>query len=149
MPQVKRPELASEARRRNLEQLAALGSDVRRSRERRRWTQEQLATRAGISRSSQSRIERGLGGGQSLDTWQRVALAAGTPLVVKLQRDQLADTADAGHLAIQELILRLGRHGGFAGTFELQTRPTESWRSSDVGLRDDRQIGRASCRERV
>ena len=139
MPRAKRPELAAEARRRNLEQVASLGASVRAARLRRRLTQEQLAELAGVSRSAESRLERGLGGGQTLDTWQRVALAAGTPLIVKLQRDPLEETADAGHLAMQELILRLGRSVGFARLFELATRPSEPWRSTDVGLRNDRR----------
>lgn len=74
-----------------------------------------------------------------MDTWQRVALAVGTPLIVKLQRDPLEETADAGHLAIQELLLRLGRRAGYEGLFELAARSSESWRSIDVGLRDDRR----------
>jgi len=139
MPRAKRPALAAEGRRRNLEQLVQLGASLRQSRIRRKWTQDDLAKRAGVSRSSASRIERGLGGGQTLDSWQRLALAAGTSLVVKLQRDPLADTADAGHLAIQELVLRLGRRAGFPRSFELATRPAEPWRSTDVGLRDDRR----------
>ena len=137
MPQVKRSELAAEAHRRNLEQLAGLGGEVKAARIRRRLTQQQVADRAAISRSSEGRIERGQGGGQSLDTWQRVALAVGRPLVVRLQRDPIEDAADAGHLAMQELLLRLGRRAGFAGSFELSTRAAEPWRSTDVGLRDD------------
>jgi transcriptional regulator with XRE-family HTH domain len=137
MPPVKRPELAAEARRLNLEQLARLGAELRASRLRRRLTQEQLAELAGISRSAESRIERGQGGGQSLDTWQRLAIAAGTPLLARLQRDPLEDTADAGHLAMQELVLRLGRRAGARGLFELATKQGEPWRSTDVGLRDD------------
>lgn len=137
MPKVKRAELAAEAHRRNLEQLARLGGEVRTARHRRQLTQQQVADAAGISRSAESAIERGLGGGHALDTWQRVALAAGRPLIVELQRDRLEDTRDAGHLAIQELVLRLGRRAGFGGAFELQTRPTEPWRSTDVGLRDN------------
>lgn len=139
MSRPKRPELIAEARRRNFEQVASLGAELRRSRLRRRMTQEQLGTRAGVSRASVSRIERGLGGGQTLDTWQRVGLAAGTPLIVKLQRDPLQQTVDAGHLAIQELVLRLGRRTGIVRSFELATRPNEPWRSTDVGLRDDRR----------
>jgi transcriptional regulator with XRE-family HTH domain len=137
MPKVKPAELAAEARRRNLEQLARLGGEMRTARHRRQMTQQQLAAAAGISRSAESAIERGLGGGQTLDTWQRVALAAGRPLIVELQRDRLEETRDAGHLAIQELVLRLGRRSEFSGSFELQTRPAEPWRSTDVGLRDD------------
>jgi len=132
-------ELATEARRRNLEQLAALGGEIQAARLRRRWTQQQVADLAGISRSAESSLERGFGGGQSLDTWQRVALAVGRPLIAKLQRDPLEETADAGHLAMQELVLRLGRRCGYRALFELATRSTEPWRSTDVGLRDDRR----------
>jgi transcriptional regulator with XRE-family HTH domain len=137
---VKRAELAVEARRRNWEQLAGLGRGILEARRRRRRTQQQLADHAGVSRSVLGRIERGDGGGHTMDTWQRVALAAGTPLIVRLQRDALEDAADAGHLAMQELRLRLGRQIGFRGTFELSTRPSEPWRSTDVGLRDDRRL---------
>ncbi len=86
-----------------------------------------------------SAIETGHGGSHTLDAWQRIALASGRPLVVKLLRDPLEDPADAGHLAIQELVLRLGRAVGFGTTFELATRAAEPWRSTDVGLRDDRR----------
>lgn len=139
MPKVKRAELAIEARRRNREQLAGLGRRILDARRRRRRTQQRLADDAGVSRSALGRIERGEGDGHTMDTWQRVALAAGTPLIVKLQRDPLEDTSDAGHLAMQELILRLGRSAGFARLFELATRPSEPWRSTDVGLRNDRR----------
>lgn len=139
MPKVKPAELAAEAHRRNLEQLARLGGEVRAVRLRRGQTQQQVADAAGISRTAESAIERGLGSGQAMDTWQRVALAAGRPLIVGLERDRLEETADAGHLGIQELVLRLGRRAGFAGAFELATRATEAWRSTDVGLRDDRR----------
>jgi transcriptional regulator with XRE-family HTH domain len=139
MPKFKPCELAAEARRRNLDQLANLGGQLRGARERRRWTQLQLAERAGISRSALSDVENGRGGGNTLDTWQRLALASGRPLVVRLKRDPLEDVADAGHLAMQELVLRLGRVAGFISSFELATRPAEPWRSTDVGLRDDRR----------
>ena len=92
-----------------------------------------------MSRNLVSRIERGLGATASLDAWQRVALAVDAPLVVSLQRDLRGDTADAGHLAMQELVLRTGRQAGYHGTFELATRPTEPLRSVDVGLRDNRR----------
>lgn len=139
MPKIKGPNIAAEAHRRNLEQLARLGGEVRTARVHRRMTQQQVARAAGISRSTESAIERGLGGGHTLDTWQRVALAVGRPLIVSLLRDAIEGTRDAGHLAIQELILRSGRHAGFAGLFELATKPDEPWRSTDVGLRDDRR----------
>lgn len=130
-------ELGAEAQRLNRAQLASLGGKVRAARLFRRKTQQAMATLAGISRSTWSDIERGLGGGHTLDTWQRVGLALGTPLIVDMQRDAMSDPADAGHLAIQELVLRLGRKAGFTGSFELPTRPSEPWRSTDVALRSD------------
>jgi transcriptional regulator with XRE-family HTH domain len=130
-------ELAAEAQRRNREQLAALGGKLRAARLRRRATQQAMAALAGISRSSWSDVERGLGGGHTMDTWQRVGLAVGTSLIVDLPRDVMTDTADAGHLGIQELMLGLGRKTSFSGFFELPTKPGEPWRSTDVALRSD------------
>jgi transcriptional regulator with XRE-family HTH domain len=133
----KRPALAAEAARRNLVQLGRLGGLVRDARRRRRWTQAQLAGRVGLARSTVSAIEGGHGGGLTLDTWQRVAVALGIGLAVQLDRDPLETPADAGHLAIQELVLRLGRAAGYRASFEVPTRPADPRRSADVGLRDD------------
>jgi len=138
MTKLKRPELASEAVRINLEQLARLGGDLRAARIRRRPTQTQLGSRVGLARSTVSDLERGRGGGHTLDTWQRLALAVDRPMRIELRRDGREEPADAGHLAIQELVLRLGRRAGAKGTFELATRPSDPSRSTDVGLRDDR-----------
>ena len=57
-------------------------------------------------------------------------------MLVTFGRDITDGPADAGHLAIQELVLRLGRAAGYSGSFELASRPAESWRSIDVGLAD-------------
>jgi transcriptional regulator with XRE-family HTH domain len=137
MVKLKRQELFAEAARRNREQLGRLGGLVRRARVRRRMTQAELGARVGLARSTISAIERGLGGGHTLDTWQRIAVALELPLVIDIGRDPIEEPADAGHLRIQELVLKLGRSGGRRGSFELQTRPTDSRRSTDVGLRDD------------
>ncbi len=135
----KAPQLRAEARRRNLEQLAHLGSEIRASRCRRRWTQARLAAEAGIARPTVSSIERGFGGGHTLDAWQRISLALGTPLVVRLERDRLEPPADAGHLAIQQLVLRMLRASGSRPSVELPTRPAEPRRSADVACFDGRQ----------
>jgi hypothetical protein len=58
---------------------------------------------------------------------------------VEFARDPLEDVADAGHLAIQELVLRVARQAGYTTEFELPTRPAEPWRSIDVGLADPRR----------
>jgi len=134
MPGVRRPRLAIEVERRIREQHARIGADIQAMRERRGWTRIELAGRAGLGRMVESRIERGVGS-PDLDALQRIAFALGRPLVVSFGgRDPSETTADAGHLAIQELILRVGRSAGYAGTFELPTRPSEPWRSADVGL---------------
>jgi transcriptional regulator with XRE-family HTH domain len=141
MARVRRPNLAMEAARRNAEQLSRAGAELRHGRIARHLTQDLAGTRAGIGRGVVSRIERGRGGAVSMDAWQRLGLAVGRPLVVSVQRDRAGETPDAGHLALQELVLRLGRSAGYDGTFELPTRPSEPWRSADVGL-----ASTAACR---
>ena len=137
MPRARRSALAIEVERRIREQLARIGADIRLARIRRRLTQQQVADLAGVGRMVVSRIERGVGG-VPVEALQRVALAVGRPLIITLQRDIDGETADAGHLAMQELVLATGRRGGFDGRFELATRPAEPWRSADVGLLNDR-----------
>jgi transcriptional regulator with XRE-family HTH domain len=132
-------DISVEAARRAQEQVARLGGQVRDGRLRRRMTQAQLGTEVGLARSTVSAIERGRGAGHTLDTWQRLAVALGRPLRIDLPRDPLADPADAGHLALQELVLRQARAIGIRGSFELPTRPADPARSADVGLRDDRR----------
>ena len=126
--------MAVEAARRAIEQRAAIGSQIQQLRERRGLTRSDLAARAGLGRMVESRIERGVTN-PDLDALQRIAVALGRPLLVSFgARDPNEPPADAAHLAIQELVLRLGRSAGYVGTFELATRPAEPWRSADVGL---------------
>jgi transcriptional regulator with XRE-family HTH domain len=133
MPGVRRSQIAVEARRRARDQQIRIGNEIRTMRERRGLTRIELARRAGIGRMVQSRVERGLTN-LDLDVLQRIGLALGQPVVVTFGRDPHEAPADAGHLAIQDLILRTGRTAGYTGTFELPTRSTEPWRSVDVGL---------------
>ena len=133
MSGARRTRLAIEASRRSREQRAQLGGEVRRSRERRNWTQVELADRAGISRHIVGRIERATTL-IDVDVLQRIAIAFNRPLEIRFGRDVLEHPADAGHLAMQELVLRLGRMNGYVGDFELPTRPAEPWRSIDVVL---------------
>lgn len=141
MPGVRRSTIAIEATRRNQEQRARVGGEIRAMRERRGWTRIELARRAGIGRMVESRIERGIGG-IDLDALQRIAVALDRPLLVSFGRDLIEGPVDAGHLAMQELVLRLGRAAGYQGVFELAARPSESWRSIDVVLSSD--VGRRS-----
>ena len=139
MARSRRSQFGAEARRINLEQLSRLGGEIRASRVRRKLRQCDIAARVGIHRSSVSRIEGGHGGSFALDTWQGLAMAVGRRLTIGLTADSQAEPADAGHLAIQELVLRLARGAGFARAFELPTRASDPRRSVDVGLRDDRR----------
>ncbi len=134
MPGRSRTRLAVDAERRALEQCARLGTEVRSGRRAKRLTQHQLGERVGLGRQSISLAERGRGAGLTLDAWQRIGLALERPLSVTLRAPTTGETADAGHLAMQELVLGLGRAAGYTRHFELATRPSEPWRSTDVGL---------------
>lgn len=134
MAKRRRRELAAEAHRRNLEQLSRLGAEVRASRLRKRLTQKQLGALVDLSQSTISLAELGRGGGLSVDTWQRIGVALARPIRMEMPRDPDEEPADAGHLAIQELVLRTARAAGFTRRFELPTRPSNPARSADAGL---------------
>lgn len=73
-----------------------------------------------------------------METWVALGLALERPLVVTFTRRLARPSAvvDAGHLEIQEYVLRLARATGRAGTLEVPTRPADPSRSTDVGIRD-------------
>jgi hypothetical protein len=102
-------------------------------------TQRAASASIGVSQSAWSRIERGHGSQVSLQTWIAIGIALDRPLAVSFTRPlgELREPFDAGHLEIQEHILRLARATGRHGAFELPTRPTDPARSTDVGIRDD------------
>lgn len=147
MPGVRRPQRAIDLDHRMRDLQARIGAEIRAMRERRGWTRIALAERAGLGRMVESRIERGTGN-PDLGALPRIAIALDRPLMVSFGgRDPAEPTADAGHLAIQELVLRLGRAAGYTGSFELPSRPAEPWRSADVGLASDarRRLIQAEC----
>lgn len=83
-----------------------------------------------------------------LETWIALGIALGRPLAVAFSRPLgRVSVADAGHLRIQEHVLRLARATGRHGTFEVPTRPLDPSRSTDVGIRDLRRGARvlAEC----
>jgi transcriptional regulator with XRE-family HTH domain len=129
---VRRTALQVEAARRLAERRSRIGASVRQMRLARRWTQRELGRRAGLSRLVVGRIERGEGV-LDVERLERVSIALGVPLAVGFDRDPHHEPADAGHLALQEILLRLAP-GGYERDFELPTRPNEPWRSADVGL---------------
>lgn len=133
-------ELERQIARRSTAIALSLGRDVREGRNRRSMTQRAAADKVGISQTSWSRIERGLGGQVPLQTWVALGIVLDRPLAVGFSRALGAPRgpSDAGHLEIQEYVLALARATGRRGTFELPTRPADPARSTDVGLRDDR-----------
>lgn len=143
----RRSALAEQARRLIQPIATNEGVKVRRARKRRRLTQAQLAAKVGIAQATVSGLERGDGGTLSLELWQQVALLLGLNLDLTLGRDPLEEPADAGHLGVQELVLRVGRLAGYGRTYELPTRPSDPSLSTDVGLTDDanRRLLQVEC----
>ncbi|HJP87640.1 MAG TPA: helix-turn-helix transcriptional regulator [Candidatus Limnocylindrales bacterium] len=133
MSGARRAPISTAAADRIRERRAIIGGQVREARLRRGWTQAKLAERAGLGRMVVARVERG----QSridVEVLERLAMALRIWLTVELAKDPQRDVADAGHLAIQELVLRLGRQTGRTTQFELATKPNEPWRSADVAI---------------
>ncbi|HSL32041.1 MAG TPA: helix-turn-helix transcriptional regulator [Candidatus Limnocylindrales bacterium] len=138
MARRKRPEATIIGAREAGALAATLGGGLRQARRHIKLTQTELASKVGLSQSRYSEVERGLGAALPLDTWVSLGIAIERPLAVSFSRPTGEDRiVDAGHLAMQELLLRLARETGRRATFELATRPAEPWRSTDVGVRDD------------
>lgn len=118
----------------------ALGARVRLGRKRLRLTQAELADRLGVHQSWVSRIELGRGGSVTLEMWIQIGVVLGQPLAVSLSRPvgETRQPVDAGHLQMQEALLRSARTSGRTATFELPTRPSDPSRSIDVCVRDAR-----------
>ena len=118
-----------------------LGAELRRSRRQSSLTQGQLGDRVGVRRTRIGELERGFGASAPLALWVRLGKAVDRPFAASFSRDlrESPEPADAGHLAAQELLLRLSRLAGRAGEFELPTRPSASAGVVDVAIRDDIQ----------
>lgn len=103
--------------------------------------QTTLARRVGISQARLADIEAGRGGGAPLELWLAIAGVLGRYLRFEFARDPQQELADAGHLDIQELLLRVGRAGGWERLFEARSRDYGSDLSVDVKL-----VDRKACR---
>lgn len=143
----RRSTLSLAARRTVQPVLTREGGKLRRARKRRGWTQVELARRVQVAQATISEMERGEGGTLSVELWQQVAIVLGLALDLTLGRDALEEPVDAGHLALQELLLKIGRLAGYGRTYELPTKPSDPSLSTDVGLTDDanRRLLQVEC----
>jgi transcriptional regulator with XRE-family HTH domain len=85
------------------------------------WRQADLGARAGLSRESVSRIERGEIGAVTIGTLRRIASALGASLNVELRwrGEQLDRLMDAAHAALQEIAVRQVRALGWQSEVEV------------------------------
>lgn len=131
MPGTKRSEAETEGRRLARIEVVKAGRELRAARQRRRLSQMVVARRAGISRSRLAEIEGGDGFHASLDHWFAIAKALGLYLRFEFGRDPQAELRDAGHLDIQELVVRLAAPG-----WKPEWESRSGRRSIDVRLED-------------
>lgn len=116
-----------------------MGTGLRDARVRRHWSRRDLGSKIGLTETRIGQIERGDGAGVSLEVWFALGQALEVPFRAEFARDRVEEPLDAGHLAMQELMLRLGRETGRARSFELPTRPANPAYSIDVCTQDDAQ----------
>ncbi len=125
--------------RRAHEVVRSLGRALAQTRRTAHARQADVAESVGISRSAYSRMELGLAHGAPIEDWLAAAVALGLVPRFELGRNPREEPVDAGHLAMQELVLRLSRDAGYTGTFELPMQPRIGRHSIDVCLRDPRR----------
>lgn len=109
-----------------------MGHAVRQARERRGLRQAGVAAKVGLSQARLADLEAGRGGGTPAEVWFALAEALGLFLRFEFGRDPQQDVRDAGHLDIQELVVRVATAAGWQAEWE--SRSNRRW--IDVRLVD-------------
>jgi transcriptional regulator with XRE-family HTH domain len=112
-----------------------LAHDLRATRRRRGLRQTELADKVGVSQAEVSALEAGEGARTALETWVAIGIALERPVAIGFGRDTVAPLQDAGHLAAQELLIRLATAAGWQATFEAPSTPADPRHVTDVVLR--------------
>ena len=116
---VRRPPAVTTGLREAQAIAANLGRDAKATRQRRRLRQVELGHLVGLSQSEISYPERGHGARTSIETWIAIGIALQRPIAIGFSRDVVDPLPqDAGHLAAQELVLRVTKGAGWQGRFE-------------------------------
>ena len=106
-------------RRRSTYLTSRLGTQLREARRYASLRQADVAARAGVAQSHVSRMERGLGGSSSIETWASVAAAVGAELVTYLEEIPGATRPrDYEHLKRQQLVAAVAARGGWRARIE-------------------------------
>src|SRR3954447_3752309 len=134
MRRVRRPPAAITGVRQSGAIAANLGRDCKTTRKRRRLTQAELGSRVGLGQSEIGYLERGHGARTSIETWVAIGIALDRPIAIGFGRDVVEPLLDAGHLAPQELVIRLATTGGWHASFEAPSNPRDPRHSTDVRL---------------
>jgi transcriptional regulator with XRE-family HTH domain len=113
---------------------ATLAREIRTTRRRRRLTQAALADRVGLSQAEISNLEAGRGARTTIETWVAIGIALDRPIAMSFSRDAVEPLQDAGHLAAQEILIRLATAAGWSARFEVPSRPDQPRHATDVAL---------------
>jgi len=100
-----------------------VGAGVRSARLDRGWTQERLATEAGLSQTAVSELERGVHAALSLDRVQAVCSALGAELAVEIRALRVIgrlDQRDPAHAACVSAVRRLLERAGWRTATEVE-----------------------------
>ncbi|MEO6208311.1 MAG: helix-turn-helix transcriptional regulator [Candidatus Limnocylindrales bacterium] len=110
------------------------GLGIRALRRRRGWTQERLATEAGISRSAIQRIERGRAAEVAVDKLIRVTAALGAAISVRIlwQGEAFDRLLDADHASLIDAMLDLLRRDGWELATEVSFNLDRERGSTDI-----------------